>query len=73
MNVSKQSFQATEKSRVLQWAMTVSVIANRLVLERKTKNKHKLVPKKNPKSLQSNDQLKRFLEAEIVLEHYLPN
>ena len=47
MNVRRQSFQATEKRIVLQWAMTKSIIANKLVLERKTKNKHKLVPKKN--------------------------
>ena len=47
MNVSSQSFQATEKRTLLQWAMTISVIVNILVLERKTKNKHKLVSKKN--------------------------
>ena len=60
MNVSRQSFQATEKRIVLQWAMTISVIANKLVSESKTKNKHKLVPNKNLSQ-----------EAEIVLEHLL--
>ena len=36
-NVNRQSLQATEKRVVLQWAMTISIIANRLVSESKMK------------------------------------